>query len=51
MVRVHPAWPLSRRLILAAARRPPRVAAASTPYPDSGTPVMSTSASFSLTDC
>jgi len=51
MVRAHPAWRLSRRLVLAAAMRRSRVAAARTPYPDSGTPVMQTFASFSPTDC
>ncbi len=39
MVRVHPAWRLSTAF-LAAATCDRRMAAASTPYPDSGIPVM-----------
>jgi len=50
MVCVHPAWRLSAAFLAASLHRS-RVAAASTPHPDSGTPVRQTIASFSPTDC
>jgi len=50
MVRVHPAWRLSAAF-LAVATCDRRMAAARTPHPDSGIPVMQTIASFSPTDC